>query len=170
MTNSEGSSDRNQVIYAELIARAWGDKAYKDQLLVNPRQTLTEAGMELPESGTIQVLENTEAVHYVVLPKSATFADFKDNIADGLTPLFPLSANQEIIIRQMTEDLSYIILPRKPQATQVEQLETAANSTFDVSGNTPVLVSNNLAVVCAVIDCSTSINSLSKVVIAAAIA
>jgi len=127
MTNPQSSSDRTQVIYAQVIARTWGDEAYKAQLLANPRQVLTEEGMLLPESATIQVLENTEAVHYVLLPEGRSLADFKDDVVSGLAPLFPLSADQEIIIRQGTEDVKYFVLPRKPELTAVELNAALAN-------------------------------------------
>src|ERR1700760_1817548 len=105
MTNPLSSSDRNRIIYEQMIARAWEDNAYKARLLANPRQTLTEAGVVLPASGAFVVLENTDTVMHVVLPENTSITDYKDQIASCLADAFPLSASQRIAIHQDTENV-----------------------------------------------------------------
>jgi hypothetical protein len=59
---------------AQVIARAWKDEAFKQELLSNPRGVLERElaqlapGATLPADIQIQVLEETPTTHYVVLP------------------------------------------------------------------------------------------------------
>jgi hypothetical protein len=52
-----------------LIAKAWADEDFKSALLANPRAALRGQGIEIPEGVTLNVLENTENVINLVLPK-----------------------------------------------------------------------------------------------------
>ncbi len=66
------ASERNQLIWGEVVARAWRDEAYKEQLLANPKQVLSEAGASIPDDLEIQIVSNTENVRYLVLPLAPT--------------------------------------------------------------------------------------------------
>ena len=122
------NSDQNLVAYAQVVAQAWEDEAYKAQILANPSQVLTGAGIDIPAPGTIQVLEDTEAIRYLVLPEGTSFADSKDQIATALDLLLPLSADQEVVIRQSTKDTKYFVLPRSPELKEGEQFEERAKA------------------------------------------
>ena len=53
----------------QLIKRAWSDPAFAQQLTENPRQAVEQAlGVELPESITIQVMQETPTTLYLVIP------------------------------------------------------------------------------------------------------
>jgi hypothetical protein len=59
---------------AQLIARAWKDDAFKEELLRDPTAVAARelaqlaGGATLPADVQIQVLEETPTTHYVVLP------------------------------------------------------------------------------------------------------
>ncbi|XGV96921.1 MAG: NHLP leader peptide family RiPP precursor [Leptolyngbya sp. BL-A-14] len=57
-----------RAIRASIILRAWRDRAYKTALLASPKVTLLEAGMPIPPTTELTVLENTPEQLYLVLP------------------------------------------------------------------------------------------------------
>lgn len=57
-----------RAIRANVILRSWRDRAYKAALLASPKATLLEAGMPIPPSTELTVLENTPEQLYLVLP------------------------------------------------------------------------------------------------------
>ncbi len=67
---SEQTTPRTrQDIEAHMIAQAWKDDAYKQELLSNPKAVIgREFGVLLPEKMTIQVLEENPNTLYFVLP------------------------------------------------------------------------------------------------------
>lgn len=56
---------------AHLITRSFEDERFKQELLANPKVVVEkELGTELPESLEIKVIEETETVLYIVIPKN----------------------------------------------------------------------------------------------------
>ncbi len=54
---------------ARIIAKAWKDKAYKQELLTNPKGVIErEFGIKIPEEVSIQITEETSTSLYMVLP------------------------------------------------------------------------------------------------------
>jgi hypothetical protein len=64
------ASERNQLIWGEIVARAWRDPDYKQRLIDNPKEVLIEAGSSVPDELEVRVVENTSDVRYLVLPES----------------------------------------------------------------------------------------------------
>ncbi|MBD2287819.1 NHLP leader peptide family natural product precursor [Microcystis wesenbergii FACHB-1317] len=62
------TGERNKLIWGEIVARAWRDEAFKQQLLSNPKAVLTEAGMSVPEGTQLQIVEDTPTLRHLVLP------------------------------------------------------------------------------------------------------
>jgi nitrile hydratase len=60
-----------------LVTRTWEDTAFKQRLLGNPRAVLQEYALSVPNSQTVQVLEDTADTMYLVLPTkpSGHFSD-----------------------------------------------------------------------------------------------
>jgi hypothetical protein len=53
----------------ELIAKAWEDEAFKQELLSNPKAAIEEAlGVSLPEGIEVYVHEQTPTAVHLVLP------------------------------------------------------------------------------------------------------
>ena len=54
--------------YAKVVAKAWSDDTYKEGLLRDPRAVLAEAGLEVPSSVELAVVEDSADKRYLVLP------------------------------------------------------------------------------------------------------
>jgi hypothetical protein len=48
------------LLWSQIVARAWCDEGYKKRLRSDPRNVLAEYGMELPEGMDVKVVEGTE--------------------------------------------------------------------------------------------------------------
>ncbi|GAA6614331.1 NHLP leader peptide family RiPP precursor [Scytonema sp. NUACC26] len=56
---------------SDLIAKAWKDQAFKQELIQNPKAVYAkELQQELPETLQIQVLEETPSTLYLVIPQN----------------------------------------------------------------------------------------------------
>lgn len=49
------------VAYGKIVSRSWEDETYRTQLIAQPRETLAEAGITVPESAQIELVEMTPA-------------------------------------------------------------------------------------------------------------
>ena|SRR3990167_1348248 len=58
-----------QKVWAKLIAKAWSDPSFKEQLLKNPKAILQEQGIEFPKEIDCKITENTEKIVYLNIPK-----------------------------------------------------------------------------------------------------
>jgi hypothetical protein len=56
-------------IWAEIVAKAWKDEKFKEKLLSNPEEVFKKYGYILPKHTSIQVLEDTDNKHYLILPQ-----------------------------------------------------------------------------------------------------
>jgi hypothetical protein len=54
--------------YGQLVARAWGDQAFKRRLLADPAAVLAEQGIPVPPGVEVRAVENTDRVLYLTLP------------------------------------------------------------------------------------------------------
>ena len=57
---------------ANLIAKAWQDEAFKQQLLDNPKSAIAEAGISLPENIEVEAILETSNKFYLVIPQPPT--------------------------------------------------------------------------------------------------
>ena len=57
-----------------IIARAWADEEFKRALVADPRKALASQGFEIPEGVTLNVVENSDQVINLVLPKRPDLA------------------------------------------------------------------------------------------------
>ena len=79
---------------ANLIAKAWQDKAFKQQLLDNPKSAIAEAaGISLPENIEVEAILETSNKFYLVIPQLPTqqeeleLSDEElESVAGGFTP------------------------------------------------------------------------------------
>jgi len=65
---SKNQGKMNDNPWAQLVARAWSDEAFKNRLLTQPAAVLKEAGLEVPEGLQLKVVENTERLCHLILP------------------------------------------------------------------------------------------------------
>lgn len=60
-----------QELESQLIAKAWQDETFKQELITNPKAVFAkEMGQTLPENIEIRVLEETPTTFYIVVPKN----------------------------------------------------------------------------------------------------
>lgn len=68
-------NDDELQLFAEVVARASSDDDFRAKLTADPRAVLTEAGINVPEGKTINVVQNTANESYLVLPDPETAGD-----------------------------------------------------------------------------------------------
>lgn len=70
MTASEQSTELTRAeLEAQIVARAWQDETFKQELLSNPKAVFErELGKTAPEGFEITVIEETPTHYYMVLP------------------------------------------------------------------------------------------------------
>ncbi|HEV2438707.1 MAG TPA: NHLP leader peptide family RiPP precursor [bacterium] len=54
--------------YAQIVARAWSDSAFKQRLLSDPASVLREYKLDPPAGVQVRIVEQTDKVAYFVLP------------------------------------------------------------------------------------------------------
>ncbi|MCW5315519.1 NHLP leader peptide family natural product precursor [Nostoc sp. KVJ3] len=71
MNGQQEQAQTRKDIEARIIARAWKDEAYKQELLTNPKAVIErEFGVEFPTEVNVQALEENSTSLYFVLPIS----------------------------------------------------------------------------------------------------
>ena len=53
---------------SKVIAKAWADDSYKQQLMADPAKKLKEEGVEVPRNIQLRIVEDSENLRHVVLP------------------------------------------------------------------------------------------------------
>ena len=60
--------ERNQQIYADIVAKYYGDPDFKAEVDADPTRMLKAEGLEVPEGANVKLLFNTEQLLHIVLP------------------------------------------------------------------------------------------------------
>ena len=137
---------------ARVVARAWADADFKARLLADARSAVAELGYSLDLDSELAVLENTDAVHHIVVctlcscyPTSLlgpppdwykSFAYRKRTVADPRSVMreFGLEVEGGVQVRVVDSaaDLRYLVLPRRPDgADGLSEEELARLATRD---------------------------------------
>jgi nitrile hydratase len=137
---------------ARLVARAWVDPEFKQRLLTDARAAALELGLDPGPSPVVVAVENTEAVHHVVVctlcscyprallgPPPAWYKSLpyrSRTVSDprGVLEEFGLELGDDVEVRVLdsTADMRYLVLPRRPEGTEdVSEEELAALVTRD---------------------------------------
>lgn len=137
---------------AKVVARAWTDPDYKQQLLTEGTSAIKEMGFSGPQGEHIVVLENTASVHNVVV---CTLCSCYPWPVLGLPPTWykdpayrarmvrepravlaemglQLPEDTEIRVWDSSSEVRYLVLPERPEGTeQLDADELAALVTRD---------------------------------------
>jgi len=132
----ERMEDRNPGRGARVIARAWGDPAYKARLLANANEAAAELGFE---AGVFRILvmENTPSVHNLIV---CTLCSCYPRMLLGLPPAWYKSLSYRsravrepravlaefgtvlpdgvaVRVHDSTADMRYMVMPMRPPGT-----------------------------------------------------
>jgi hypothetical protein len=74
--------------YGQVVAKAWTDEAFRQQLLAEPATVLREQGIDFPAGLEVRVVEDTEQVRHLVLPRRPAEGELSeaelDQVAGGV--------------------------------------------------------------------------------------
>ena len=137
---------------AKVVAKAWTDAAYRERLLSDGTAAIAELAFKGPQGEHMVVLENTPAVHHVVvctlcscypwpvlgLPPSW----YKDSAYRSRVVREPravlaewgteLGADVDVRVRDSSSEVRYFVLPERPAGTEaLSEEELAALVTRD---------------------------------------
>ena len=137
---------------ARLVARAWVDPEFKRRLLGDAREAALELGLDPGPSPVVVAVENTDAVHHVVVctlcscyPRALlgpppdwykSLAYRSRTVADprGVLTEFGVELGELVELRVLdsTADIRYLVIPRRPVGTEeLSEDELAALVTRD---------------------------------------
>jgi nitrile hydratase len=104
---------------ARVVAKAWIDPAYKQRLLAHPDRAIAELGYDAREGEHMVVLENTSAVHNLVVCT--------------LCSCYPWPVGVEVRVWDSTAELRYLVLPERPAGINSNS-RTAVASLSEAAG------------------------------------
>src|SRR5207302_1839697 len=137
---------------ARLVARAWVDADFKRRLLEDERAAALELGLDPGPSPVVAAVENTEAVHHMVVCtlcscyprallgpppawyKSLPYRSRAVSDPRGVLAEFgvELEDNVELRVLDSTADIRYLVIPRRPaDADTMSEAELASLVTRD---------------------------------------
>lgn len=122
---------------ARVVAKAWSDPAYKDRLLSDATAAISELGFSGVQGEDMVVVENTEAVHNIVVctlcscypwptlglpPVWYKAAPYRAKVVKdprGVLEEFGVSLPEETEVRvwDSNAELRYLVLPKRPDGT-----------------------------------------------------
>jgi len=137
---------------ARLVARAWVDPEFKSRLLGDARAAALELGLDPGPSPVVVALENTDAVHHMVVCtlcscyprallgpppdwyKSLPYRARAVSDPRGVLDEFGVELGEDVEVRVVdsTADIRYLVIPARPARTEaMSEDELAALVTRD---------------------------------------
>ena len=131
---------------ARLVARAWADPEFKERLLADARAAALELGLDAGPSPVVVAVENTEAVHHMVVCtlcscyprallgpppdwyKSISYRSRAVSDPRGVLGEFGLELEDDVELRVLdsTADIRYLVVPRRPAGSETMSEEELA--------------------------------------------
>lgn len=137
---------------ARLVARAWVDPEFKERLLADARAAADELGLDSGPSPVVVAVENTEAVHHLVVCtlcscypkgllgpppdwyKSLPYRSRAVSDPRGVLAEFGVELGDDVEVRVLdsTADVRYLVIPARPAGSErLSEDELAALITRD---------------------------------------
>ncbi len=135
----------------EALDRIWSDESLKNKLVSNPKPVLREFGLNIPDSVSVQIHENTPTVFNAVLPKkpsgpvSVQSADpvakvierawsdpaFKSKLLSNANDAAAdmgvrLPGNVKLKVWENTDSVEHLVLPLNPKTSELSDVELEA--------------------------------------------
>ena len=140
------NEELNPTIGARVIARAWNDPDFKQRLLKNGKEAVGEMGINLKRMQNLQVVENTDAVHYVAVctlcscypipllstpPEWYKSEPYRERMVREPREVLKefglgLDSKMEVRVVDATAEIRYLIMPRRPRGTETMSEEQLA--------------------------------------------
>jgi nitrile hydratase len=134
----EDMDSRTPALGAKIVAHAWVDSAFKARLLTDAKSACAELGVDTGSLAALVAVENTEAVHNVVV---CTLCSCYPRAILGLPPDWYKSLNYrsrvvkdprevlkefglklapeiEVRVYDSTADMRYLVIPTRPSGTE----------------------------------------------------
>ncbi|MFL2551058.1 MAG: nitrile hydratase subunit alpha [Arenicellales bacterium] len=132
---------------AHIVARAWTDPAYKTRLMTNAPAAIDELGYLGRATGHLKVVENTDAIHNLVVCtlcscypfsilgiapawyKAAAYRSRTVRDPRGVLEEFGVEINLDVEIHvwDSTAELRYLVLPQRPAGSEAFDEAALAN-------------------------------------------
>ena len=132
---------------AHIVARAWTDSAYKTRLMTDAPAAIDELGYLGRATGHLKVVENTDAIHNLVVCtlcscypfsilgiapawyKAAAYRSRAVRDPRGVLEEFGVEINLDVEIRvwDSTAELRYLVLPQRPAGSEAFDEAALAN-------------------------------------------
>lgn len=132
------TASQSASVGAEIIARAWTTPQFKDALLKNPKEALSNSGYDVSGMPDLCIVENQPDIHNVVVctlcscyprfmlgppPEWYKSAAFRSRIVQEPKDVlleFGLDLNETTKIRvyDSTADIRYMVMPLRPDGTE----------------------------------------------------
>lgn len=68
MKLTQENFEKGQEIFADIVARYYGDPDFKAKMDADPTSVLKKEGMEIPDGVSVKLLFNTDDMLHIVLP------------------------------------------------------------------------------------------------------
>lgn len=134
----EAMATRTPALGAQVVARAWVDPEYKARLLTDGESAIQELGIKTMHTSKIVVVENTDAVHNVIVCtlcscypiailgrppawyKSLAYRSRVVANPRSVLSEFGLSVGEDVAVRvhDSTADIRYLVIPQRPEGTE----------------------------------------------------
>lgn len=112
---SEG--DRERAIFAEAVARAWKEVAFKAQLVQDPIKALAGLGYKVPPGLKVTVVEDTTTRRHLAIPEASKLEKFKEALIGRVEKNLPLPDGVSVTLVQNTAHEKFFVLPMPPVDT-----------------------------------------------------
>jgi hypothetical protein len=78
MPNDPAIAKQKAQSLGRVIARTWTDEAFKKELLADPVRVLAANGVTVPAGTNVKILEDSNAINYLVLPTKPADLNLSD--------------------------------------------------------------------------------------------
>jgi hypothetical protein len=142
--------DKGKVIFANIVARMWQDPAFEKQFHENPKAALAADGIVLPEGIDLNLLQNTDKIHYVKLPYRPDPTQAIADIHMRAPYIAIIPDGHEVRLVRDSQHRVNVVLPHKPEgfnpaamshdalAAAVVAMDSSANINQNVNVNANV--------------------------------
>jgi hypothetical protein len=134
-----GEREQERAVVAGAIVGAWRDEGYRERLISDGAAVLRAAGLELPEGCRVVVVENTDSIWHLAVPRGEDAAgDEIEQFVAELADQLPLPPGVELHLHQDLHDKRHIVLPLAPRemdALSDDELKSVVGGVLMNGGN-----------------------------------